>query len=373
MKNFRIIGLSISIVLALSSCSEDDPTFDKPVLNIGTTYPGANFENNAAEEISLVNNQNSLASLAKSVRTPGVSVTKAELMSLFNNISNKTTNHMIEVLTSSDGYFQSLEDASSGATFIPGDLNSEGGFLSGRVFNEQGVEPDEIVDKGLYGGTLYNAAIPIMSGDISVSDVDKLVALFGANPDFPNSGSSNVSNPDIKMANYAARRDKNDGNGLYTQFKTAAIKLKTYAEAGAAYNDEKAQALTDLKTAWEKANAATVINYCHAAISTLSSTNLSDADIASGLHSYSEGLGFMDGWRTIPQNHKQITDSQIDEILVLMNAPYGQPATSYTFVTDAVNQLPKLQTVISRLQSIYSFSNQDIEDFRKNWVTEQGR
>lgn len=372
MKHFRIAIMSLAAIVALGSCS-DDPAFEKPQLVISDSYPGSEFQINAAAELSLVSNQNDLENLAKSVRTQGVSVTKTELMNSFSETSNSTTAYMIEALTSTDGYFKSLEDASAGGTFTPGDLNNEGGYLEGRVFNEQGVEPDEYIDKGLYGGALYNAATEIMSNDIKPEDVDKLIALYGAHPDFPNSGSSNVTNPDVKMANYAARRDKNDGNGLYTQFKRAAIQLKTYAAAGSSYNDEKSQALNDLKTAWEKANAATVINYCHAAISTLSSTNLSNAEIASGLHSYSEGLGFISGWRTIPQNHKRITDSQIDEILALMNAPSGQPATSYTFVTDAPAQLPKLQSVITKLQEVYQFSNQDIEDFKKNWVAEQGR
>jgi hypothetical protein len=175
------------------------------------------------------------------------------------------------------------------------------------------------------------------------------------------------------MANYAARRDKNDGNGIYTDFKKAAIALRAYIIGGTSFNAKRDQELKNLKTAWEQANAATIINYCHAAIDKFSMTSPTNADIASGLHAYSEGVGFVWGWKTIAQQHKIITDAQIDEILVLLNAPADATPTSYTFVTDAVNQVPKLQTVISKLQSIYSFSNQDIEDFKRNWVADQGR
>jgi hypothetical protein len=175
------------------------------------------------------------------------------------------------------------------------------------------------------------------------------------------------------MAGYAARRDKNDGKGLYSQFKNNAIKLQAAVKAGNDYKAQQTEALNALKTAWEKANAATIINYCHATLSRLSATNPSENDIAAALHAYSEGVGFIHGWKTIPQKHKIITDAQIDEILALFNAPSGQTPTSYKFATDPVNELPKIQQVIDKLKAIYGFSNQDLEDFKKNWVNEQGR
>ena len=59
--------------------------------------------------------------------------------------------------------------------------------------------------------------------------------------------------------------------------------------------------------------------------------------------------------------------------LTLLNAPVGGTPQSYLFVTDALNQLPKLQQVIAKLKNLYGFSDQEIEDFKKNWVKEQGR
>ncbi len=366
----------IVIALALTSCGKDE-VFEKPSLPINNSYQSPDYLVNAAEAIAFVNQLDEMAELAESVRTQGVTVSQLQMLDKFNvgnpSLRDFTTNYFASVLEGSNGYFQALEDASSGGLFTPGNTSNQGGYFEGRVFDETGVEPHEFIDKGLYGAALYNHAASFMNSSISIEDVDKIIALFGANPSFPNSGSSNVSAPDINMANYAARRDKNNGNGLYSQFKNSAISLRVAIAAGSEYLDERNKALKDLQMAWEKANAATIINYCHAAISKFSMTNPSDADKAAGLHSYSEGLGFMHGWRTVPQEFKMITDAQIDEILNLMNAPSGEVATSYTFVTDAVNQLPKLQTVISKLQTIYSFSNQDIEDFKKNWVAEQGR
>jgi predicted house-cleaning noncanonical NTP pyrophosphatase (MazG superfamily) len=49
------------------------------------------------------------------------------------------------------------------------------------------------------------------------------------------------------------------------------------------------------------------------------------------------------------------------------------PPTSYKFATDSVNELSKLSTVISKLKTKYNFSDQEVEEFRNNWVAVQGR
>ena len=175
------------------------------------------------------------------------------------------------------------------------------------------------------------------------------------------------------MAVYAARRDKNDGNGFYTQLKNNFIRLQAVAKAGADYKKEQDEAVADIKLTWEKVNAATVINYCHAVIANMSKTNPAEADKANSLHAYGECVGFIHGWRTIPQTQKKITDAQIDEILTLLNAPATGPPTSYLFITDPVNQLPKLTQVINKLKTVYGFTDAQIEDFRKNWLNEQAR
>ncbi|HRI60058.1 MAG TPA: hypothetical protein PK228_10055, partial [Saprospiraceae bacterium] len=115
----------------------------------------------------------------------------------------------------------------------------------------------------------------------------------------------------------------------------------------------------------------TIINYLYAVISKLSATNPSDADIASALHSYGETVGFTHGFRTL--DNKKITDTEIDELLTLLNAPATGTPTSYKFATDPLNELPKLTQVIAKLQSIYGFTAQELEDFKKNWVAEQNR
>jgi hypothetical protein len=71
--------------------------------------------------------------------------------------------------------------------------------------------------------------------------------------------------------------------------------------------------------------------------------------------------------------NKNITDTQIDEILELLNAPVSGNGKPALFITDRVNQIQKLQSIINKIQQIYGFTNVEIEDFKKNWIAEQNR
>jgi hypothetical protein len=79
------------------------------------------------------------------------------------------------------------------------------------------------------------------------------------------------------------------------------------------------------------------------------------------------------GFKGIPQEHKIITDTQIDEILALLLAPIGQNSQSYKFVTEPATVVGNFNAIIDKLKLIYGFSDADIADFSKNWVNEQKR
>jgi hypothetical protein len=373
---FQNLLLLAMLSLAFTACKEDSED-GKPALQIPNSYDGTAFEANTTVEQALKGNLAKLTAEMKKGRTNGTRVEISNLNTLFTTgspaLNASTTSYYAGLISGTNGYLAELAKA-SGGTYTLGAPRGEGGTMGGYLFDENGIEMEQLVEKGLFGAALYFEATKIFeAATLTPADVDKIVALFGANPTFPNSNSSNVARPDGHMAGYAARRDKNDGKGLYSQFKNNAIKLQAAVKAGNDYKAQQKEALNALKTAWEKANAATIINYCHATLSRLSATNPSENDIAAALHAYSEGVGFIHGWKTIPQKHKIITDAQIDEILALFNAPSGQTPTSYKFATDPVNELPKIQQVIDKLKAIYGFSNQDLEDFKKNWVNEQGR
>ncbi len=375
MKAFTKSLVLLAIISFVFVACEDN---EKDQLVIPAQYDGSNFAANTTTQSAVRTQLENLTNEAKKGRTPGTVVSADALNQLYTSgtpsLKSITTTYYDSRLTGAAGWLAELAKA-SGGTYTPGTPNgAQGGTYGGYLFDENGLELEQMMEKGLFGAAMYNHAVTLADGAITPATVDQMVSIFGAHPDFPNTNNgSKAANPDKFLANYAARRDKNDGNGLYSQIKNGFIKLQAAVKAGDDYKTEQNEALTAIFEAWEKANAATIINYCHSAIATLSATNPTDAQKSSALHAYSEGVGFIHGYRGVSSKYKIITDGQIDEILGLMNAPYNGTPTSYKFATDPVNELPKLTQVINKLKTIYKFTDQEIEDFKKNWVSEQGR
>ncbi|WP_291728581.1 DUF4856 domain-containing protein [Bernardetia sp.] len=367
--SFFILGLSA----ALFSCKEDDGDKTFPELEVPTTYTSTSYESNASAELAVRSNLSALSSTMQAGRS-GATVTETSLTTAFEagspSLKDITTSYYTERMPN---WFTELAKA-SGGTFDPAEAPAgDGGVYGSYLFDENGLELEQVIEKGLFGAALYNHALTIIKSDnLTATDIDKLVAIFGAHPSFPNSDNAE-QNKDVFAAKYAARRDKNDGNGLYTAIKNNLITAKAAIEAGADYNQDRDKALSDFRYNWEKSNMATIINYLLSASAKLSKTDATDADKSSALHAYSESVGFLHGWKGISASDKAITDAEIDQILELLNAPADETATSYTFVTDGFNQLPQLQTAIEKLQQIYKFTDQEMADFAYNWVSEQGR
>ncbi len=378
MKRKNIYVFGILGLFLITSCKKPEPV--KETLVVPTSYDGANFTTNTTAQNALINQLKALTDEAKNGRNAANTVTQQALQNLFvagsPALSSEITTYFKNKLENTGGWFDELAKA-SGNTWTPQTPNgtSEGGVYGGYLFDENGVEIEQLIEKGQFNATLYNHAVKLMSGNTTLATADQLVAIFGAQPAFANSGSGNVSDQirDRAMANYGARRDKNDGNGLYTQIKVAFITLQAAIKAGEEYNEERDKALEDIQILWEKINAATIINYCHTPITLLSQTNPTDADIAAALHAIGEGIGFMQGFKTINQGYRRITDAQIDDVLLHLNAPDNATPTVYKFATETLTEISKLQQVITKLQTIYGFSNQEIEDFKSNWVSIQGR
>ena len=377
MKKRSLLLGALSAIIMLTSCGKDD---EKSVLQVPANYDGSNFTANTAIQEQLIAQLTTLTDEAKRGRDAANSVTLSALENLFNEgnpaLADEITTYYKGKLEGNGGWMDELAK-SSGTTWIPAapNGNSQGGVYGGYLFDEYGVEIEQLLEKGQFGATLYNHATRLMSGNITLATVDQLVAAFGAKPAFANSASSNVpaADRDRAMANYGARRDKNDGQGMYTQLKKAFITLQAAVKGGSEFNTERDKALKDIQLLWEKINAATVINYCHSPIAALSQTNPTESQIGGALHAIGEAIGFIQGFKTINPGFKKITDNEIDEILVLLNAPATGEASVYRFATDPVNELSKLQQIITKLQAIYGFSNQEIEDFKSNWVSVQGR
>jgi hypothetical protein len=275
-------------------------------------------------------------------------------------------------LDGTGGWLDQLAKA-SGGTFTPGVTTGEGGTYGAYLFDENGLEMEQVMEKGMFGAVLYKHAVDLLNTPLTPETSDKVLAIFGSNPSFPNSNNaSKHPKPDVQAAVYAARRtDTTNPNGFYFQMKRALIKLQAATKAGKDYAKEQQEAAADIRLIWEKVNAATIINYCYSSISTLSNVEPTDAQKSSALHAIAEGIGFIHGWKTV--SNKKITDAQIDEILALFNAPASGTVEVYKFATNAATELSKIQQVLTRLQSIYGFTSAEMESFKNNWVNVQGR
>lgn len=368
----KISLFAVVAALFFTSCQEEENT--KPALNIPATYDGNNYETNAQEELNYRNALNALVNEAKKGRTNGTTLTYNSLIDLYGagtpSVQSFTTAYYNALLTGADGFLNQMA-LSSGGTYTPGTPTGNGGTYGGYLFDENGVEMEQLLEKGLFGAASYNRAVQLLNAP-NTTTPDRVMALFGAHPSFPNTPTaSKTANPDVHMANYAARRsDSTNSNSLYRKMEKSFILFQAAVKAGDDYIPERDQAMADIKLNWEKINAATAINYFHSVISNMSNTSPTDAQKASSLHALGEAIGFLWGWKNV--SDKKISNAQIDELLGLMLVTPGTPAC-YRFVTEPAATLGNLEQAIAKLQSIYGFSSAEINDFKNNYVSLQGR
>jgi hypothetical protein len=391
--NYMLLAVGL---IFFASCKKDDKVTvpPPPELQIPTFYDSTGYAANVVTE-SQVRAQ--LAALTRQMqvgRHMDSAVTLAALQTLYNGTTLRAVtgaSYQAKVDTalrelaraSGKGVRYAWENAPNGdGGVIPTTVGGRTGYL----YDEHVLEMEQVVEKGLFAAAMYNHAVSLISaGNITEATIDRLVEIYGAKPGFGNNERNSDPNRDRFSAQYAARRsDTANANSLYAQIKRNLITAKAAVKAGSAFNQLRDQALADFKLNWEKALAATVINYCHSTLDGLRAPNRDDGIVTGAMHAYGEAVGFLSGWKAVPPSQRRITDAQIDELLDLLRAPYNQTANaqSYLFLStnSATAQLYRLDGrndpntgVIERLAQIYGFSNAEVEDFRRNWVNVQNR
>lgn len=364
---YKILALPFAALLMFSSCKKDNT--DPNPTTLPTAYNGSTFEANTANESAIKANFNAFTTEMKKARINGVTVDGATLNGLYRatpSLFDLTNSIQAEAIGGSNGFLNGIA-THSGATYNP-NSQASGGTFGGYLFNNEGLELEQMVEKGMFGAMNYKYAFEKLNGEITQTTVDQVLAIYGSNPLFPNTPTANKTpKPDVFIANYAARRsDSTNPNSLYRRIQSGFIKL----QAGVKDNNANwiAEGKTEVLNNWEKVNAATIINYCHSVINTMSNTTTTDQQKASALHAASEAAGFIWGYKGLPSGSKIITDTQIDAIYNLI---VGGPM--YKIATTPATELPKFQQIISQLQAIYGFSNIEIEDFKLNYVSVQSR
>jgi hypothetical protein len=359
------------IALFITECKKDE---DKAPLQIPAVYDGSNYTANTTTEYQIRQQLKNLSVEMKKGRVAGTVLNASTLNDLFNAGHQPLSSICTPQFKASLQTLFDEQAAASGGTFDP-DLapsqNGNGGVYGGTtqyLFDENGLEIEQVIEKGLFGAALYHYAVTqYLNGSPTLKNLDKALALYGAHPDFPNSHkAANHANADEFLAGYAARRDDGLGNGVYLSIKKNFIKAQAALKAGHAYQPELYEAITAIKLNWEKAFAATVVYYCFDAIAKLSVTSPTSSTKAGALHSASEAAAFFYGLKHVPD--KKISDSSIDMILSRLRCPENGTASLHEFIKNPVQAVADIESVIDLIQSIYGFSNAEIESFKLNQV-----
>lgn len=373
MKNiFKNLTVALIIATSFVACKKD-----KKDLQIPDNYDSSTFENNTIQEHEVLKQLKNLTDEMKKGRVNGVAVDAGVLNGLYNAGTKSLSSITISQYNAQiPALLNELAAASGGTYDATQPVSGQGGTYGGSskyLFDENGVELEQLVEKGLFGAALYHyTTSQILNGNIDQAKLDKALALFGANPTFANSNDgSKHQKPDVFGAVYAARRDDNSGNGIYLSAKKNFIKAQAAIKAGSDYNEERDEAVNEILLNWEKGLAATIIHYSFDGINKLSATTPDDASRAGALHSLSENVGFAAGLKFVAR--KKIKDSTIDAILTKLRYPYGGPGTMHEFVKNPTQAVADLQDVINLVKQEYGFTDAEVESFKKNWISEQQR
>lgn len=326
-------------------------------MQIPTSYTSANFDANVTAERTV---KTELGDLTTAINA-AESNAGTDTVGAITYPSNLKAVTMASYATKIESWLGEIVKAANSREAFknPGDdgtPSGDGGKLGSRLLDENGLELEQMVQKGSFGAALYNHALSVMSGTLTAASTDKLIEIFGTEITFDPGKVSNA-------ASYAKRRsDNTNKTGFLYNIQASLIKAKAAIEGGSAFDTDRDAALADFKLNWEKSNFATVIYYCNSAKTKLQVATTDD-DRGSALHSYAEGVAFAAGWLGIAD--KKITDAQINEILASLLAVSGQTPESYKFLNDA-SLLTNLDAVITLIKGVYGFTDAEVTGFYTN-------
>ncbi len=351
----------IMMALVIVSCSDDDDDDDSsPQLNIPSEYVSPAFEANVTAESIVIDELSTMTSAANDAESNAQSSTVAPITypGTLSGVTLPSYRALVE-----DWLVELVKSANDDDGFQnPGSgtpaMGEEGGLLGTRLLDENGLELEQMVQKGSFGAALYNHALDVINGDLGNSAaIDKLVKIHGTGPAFDPTATT-------AAATYSRRRsNQTTQTGPFYDIRTALITAKAAIEGGSDFDSQRDQALANYLLAWEESNFATVIYYCNATKVQLQAAGSDDEALGNAMHAYAEGVGFAHGFKGLAT--KKISDAQIDAILALLKAPEGQVPQSYQFLNDA-SLLSDLDDIITQIKDIYGFTDAEVSTFFVN-------
>lgn len=318
------IILPVLALILLGACKDKEDGNDE-TYNVPSTY---NFNNVSYEgQIQRQDMLEELSAYIKTSHTVGTSVSAQTMKDMFANRNNPFNDANLNAsskdlqsktfpLDTTD--YINLFDSIAKYSGQAGGSNGTPGIVSNGtrsiLCDANGQEYVQLVEKGLMGATFFYQAASVYLTDDKIGDAvdnitvtpgkgtdkehhfDEAFGYFGAPIDFPTNSS------DARFwAKYSNGRD-----ALIQTNKIMDAFLK--GRAAISNNDKTAQndAVSEIKSQWEKISAATALYYINSGI-----TNI--ADDAERNHALSEGLMFIEALKY--NDEKTITNTEIDEVL----------------------------------------------------------
>lgn len=334
------------------------------------TYPAEGFSTNAAGELELRNKLKALNDAMKAAEASvSVKPTVAELAALYAagtpSLQSVTAEPYRAVV---DDVFTRFV-AAAGNTWTPANPpTGTGGIFGAYIFSERGADLRQVMEKGLFGAAHYAEAARLMTATATAADVDRMVALFGANPSFP-MNDKDPTNPDVHTAVYAKRRTNAAAAtpGPYLAIKQAFMNARKSVTVGTTCATQRDEAFTQIRAQWERALVGTVVFYLTSAANTLEKASPTDAERAGALHGIGEAVGFLTGLRALPAASRTVTDAQLDQLLTTLKGASLANAELHLYLTDSVTSVDSLTAAISQIQSAWQLSAEEINAFKTNY------
>lgn len=389
MKKVILFGAVIS---TLFSCNRKEEVVNQiNELNVTGTYDIIAFKANTKQDSTIVGSLRALVSEIQKAR-PGkdsdsialLRDVKLDASALYNRFTSNnpslesiaTENFKTLAGNATTGLFKDIADA-SGQDYIlinPVPDNVNGGRFggdAGYLFNEYGIDIEEYFVKN-YFGCMYNKVFTdyLTSDKVTLANVDRALVLYGAPTSFPNGltiSSNGITYTDVFSAQYAARRDNSNGNdngGFYTTIKLNFIRLQNALKASPINNQERDAAIIAIRENWEKAMAATVINYCWSASGQFSKAAPTEAELSLGFHALGEALGLLSGMKGISAT-RIINNSQLDQCLDKLYANNPTKENNPIKLKSSVTEVSRLNEVVGILQNVYGFTGNQVNTYFK--------
>ncbi|MEN9281243.1 MAG: hypothetical protein RL594_178 [Bacteroidota bacterium] len=354
------------LIIVVAGCGNGSDPVDP---STPARYDSTGFHDATLREYRIRTDFAAMVNLLKTARSRGVVLSQSQINAALAPFKSEVVPGFRDQLSK---YALELAEASGGEYADPPPTGpvSQGGVFGGYLFNEAGLEMEQMIDKGLYAALFYRYARDLSTREQTRESLHQLLAIYGAHPRFSNSDKAAI-HPDQIVAGYCARRDQNDGKGMYSQIQQEfiraqnAISTRTAAQANAS--------VQRILRLWERSQMATVINYTYAVVDGLSTGTPSESARATAMHAYGECVGFLTGWRFVQDTSVLLTERDIDEMLQLLRAPVDGPWNCYEIWKRPAEMLPNVIAVRKRLQQIYGFTEEEMISFKTNWVNVQGR